>query len=469
MGNRFYPGMPDYIEQLNLVDDQLNAAGSATSPQFVNLSVTDNAYINRLRTASWAEVLRVTYGTLTTGVKIRTRIPASEAFCLTLRIVGCYEPYTRPIDIFLSSYFYNGAVYNPMATVVSGGDSANDPVLKVGVENGCYAIFLSGVAVYKPRLTVGALQSGNLDNYVEAHLSGWDWVDEAANNATYRNVQTSTMLSSIGGVAATRSRMIVGSVADDAASSIVTGGQVSFGGVIRHVADNVWAFGDPAHRATQVFCTAGVINTSDAREKTPVSPFKEAEIAAAQEMVREIGLYQWLAAVQEKGEEARYHIGMTVQRAIEIMRSHGLDPMRYAFICYDKWDAEVVQQQTNVGQKVQRWREVQRQKVRTVNRPEVFIENVAGRFVQKTRQVEVNELVFESHPVYDDQGVPVLVDGVQLTVDVPVIETVNEEFEVDAEPVFDDVVIRPAGDRYAFRYEQLNLFLLAGMFAMVAG
>lgn len=28
-----------------------------------------------------------------------------------------------------------------------------------------------------------------------------------------------------------------------------------------------------------------------------------------------------------------------MQRAIEIMQAHGLDPMGYGFICYDKWDA----------------------------------------------------------------------------------------------------------------------------------
>ncbi|WP_428719146.1 tail fiber domain-containing protein [Undibacterium curvum] len=469
MGDRFYPGQRDYLAQLNTMDQQIRAANSATSPVFVNLSVGGDAYINRLRSAASAEVLRIAYGTLTKGVKIKTRIPASEANAMTVRIVGAYNSYTRPIEILLSSYFYQGAVYIPTATIVSGGDTSNDPVLQVGVEDGCYAIWLSGVGVYLPRLIVSVIQAGILDNYIEAQLSGWTWVDEAATNASYRNVTTSTMMGAINGVVSTRSRMLVGGAVDDAVSAVVTSGMVSAGGVIRHATDNAWAFGDPTHRATQVYCAAGVINTSDAREKTPVSPLQPAAIAAAQQLLGEIGLYQWLAAVQDKGADARYHIGMTVQRAIEIMRSHGLEPMRYGFVCYDKWDAEVVQRQTNVGQKITRSREVQRQKVRTVTRPETFVENVAGRFVRKTRQVEVEELVVESHPVFGEQGAPVLVDGVQLTVDVPVMEPVVEQYEVDAEPVFEDVVIRPAGDRYAFRYEQLNLFLLAGLFAMMSG
>lgn len=43
------------------------------------------------------------------------------------------------------------------------------------------------------------------------------------------------------------------------------------------------------------------------------------------------------ARAAEKGGAARQHIGMTVQRAIEILRSHGLDPFAYGFICYDQW------------------------------------------------------------------------------------------------------------------------------------
>lgn len=34
------------------------------------------------------------------------------------------------------------------------------------------------------------------------------------------------------------------------------------------------------------------------------------------------------------------HIGMTVQRAIEVMHAHGLDPLRYGFICHDTWPAQ---------------------------------------------------------------------------------------------------------------------------------
>lgn len=70
-----------------------------------------------------------------------------------------------------------------------------------------------------------------------------------------------------------------------------------------------------------------------------------AEISAAKTLSKEIGTYKWLEAIQAKGADARTHIGMTVQRAIEIMEANNLDPFAYGFICYDKWDeiADVVQ------------------------------------------------------------------------------------------------------------------------------
>lgn len=103
-------------------------------------------------------------------------------------------------------------------------------------------------------------------------------------------------------------------------------------------ADNTLSSGRADARWTVVHAATGAINTSDEREKTAVRPFTAAELAAAAELGREIGVYQWLAMIAEKGDAARQHIGMTVQRAIEILRSHGLDPFTYGFICYDQWD-----------------------------------------------------------------------------------------------------------------------------------
>lgn len=86
------------------------------------------------------------------------------------------------------------------------------------------------------------------------------------------------------------------------------------------------------------WASTSTINTSDARHKTAVRKLTSAELAAAKDLSREVGMYQWLESVKEKGDKARWFCGMTVQRAMEVLASHELDPFDYSFICYDKWD-----------------------------------------------------------------------------------------------------------------------------------
>ncbi len=111
-------------------------------------------------------------------------------------------------------------------------------------------------------------------------------------------------------------------------------------GSVTPAADNAQTLGAAATRWSVVYAGTGSINTSDAREKTDVRELSQVELAAAIQLGREIGAYQWLASVAEKGDAARWHIGMTVQRAIEVMQGHGLDPFAYGFICHDNWQAQ---------------------------------------------------------------------------------------------------------------------------------
>lgn len=111
------------------------------------------------------------------------------------------------------------------------------------------------------------------------------------------------------------------------------------GANLRPAIDNDMALGSGSARFSVVYAAAGSINTSDAREKTEVRPLSVDELAAAVALGREIGAYKWLESIRAKGDAARLHIGMTVQRAIEIMASYGLDPFAYGFICYDRWAA----------------------------------------------------------------------------------------------------------------------------------
>lgn len=141
--------------------------------------------------------------------------------------------------------------------------------------------------------------------------------------------------------------------------------------------DNNLSIGWAQKRVSAVYAVNGTIQTSDGRLKTDVREFSEAEVAAACALSKEIGFWKWREKVAIEGDQARSHVGMTVQRAIEVMESFGLDPMSYGFICYDSWD----------------------------------------------ESTEVNE--------FDSDG-----NGIENKL--------------------------PAGDRYSFRYEQLNLFIARG-------
>lgn len=101
--------------------------------------------------------------------------------------------------------------------------------------------------------------------------------------------------------------------------------------------DNSQNLGGASNRWATVYAGTGSINTSDAREKTDVRALTADEVSASKALAAEIGAFKFLDAVAKKGDAARTHIGMTVQRAVEIMTAHSLDPMAYGFICHDAW------------------------------------------------------------------------------------------------------------------------------------
>ncbi|WP_201758357.1 tail fiber domain-containing protein [Escherichia coli] len=113
-------------------------------------------------------------------------------------------------------------------------------------------------------------------------------------------------------------------------------------GTLSPAQDGTYAIGSSASRVTSIFATNGAIQTSDARLKTDVRKMSDAELSAAKDIAREFGLFQWIERVKTEGESARWHTGITAQRVISIMESHGLNPMAYGFVCYDSWEEQEV-------------------------------------------------------------------------------------------------------------------------------
>lgn len=141
-----------------------------------------------------------------------------------------------------------------------------------------------------------------------------------------------------------------------------------------------------------------------------------AELECAKALSKEIGAYRFKAAIQEKGDHARMHIGMTVQRAIAIMEQYGLAPMAYGFICHDAWEA----------------------------------------------REEILDAEIERRPVLDENGdqVWVLIPNGEDLIRLPVIE------EIEIQP--ERALVHPPGDLYGFRTDELLLFLAVGFEARLS-
>lgn len=124
---------------------------------------------------------------------------------------------------------------------------------------------------------------------------------------------------------------------------------VGSSGIFRPLADNTQSLGQSSLRWSVVYAGTGTINTSDGREKSAKRAFTTPELAAAKRIAGTLGIFQFLDAIAEKGEDgARLHTGVIAQDVWAIMADEGLiDPIaegvrpdsRYAFLCYDEWDA----------------------------------------------------------------------------------------------------------------------------------
>ncbi|MFA7257909.1 MAG: tail fiber domain-containing protein [Aeromonas bestiarum] len=99
--------------------------------------------------------------------------------------------------------------------------------------------------------------------------------------------------------------------------------------------DGTLTSGRSTERWNTVYSVNGVQTSSDARFKSDVREMSDAELSAGAQLAGEIGFWEWTDPQRD-----REHCGLTVQRVIEVMSSHGLKPFSYSFICYDEWEDE---------------------------------------------------------------------------------------------------------------------------------
>lgn len=226
-------------------------------------------------------------------------------------------------------------------------------------------------------------------------------------------------------------------------------GQIFDTDYLRPKFDNTTNLGAAAYGFKELFCDNGTINVSDGRLKTEVTPFNPEEISAAKELAGKIGWYQWLAAVELKGEAvARHHIGFTVQQAIEVMEAHNLDPMKYGFICYDEWQAHPEVRDGNG----------------TITQDEIRLDD--GDIIENEWWDEKGTMIQGATIMENGKVKPPVWD--RIPVFYPTKRKANGTIIQERIRADDGEIVHPAtkaGNRYSFRPDQLDRFIMCGLLA----
>ena len=109
------------------------------------------------------------------------------------------------------------------------------------------------------------------------------------------------------------------------------------------------SLGSSARRWSQLFADTAVINTSDVRTKTSLSPASDVLLDAWGAVP--IHTFQFTDAVEKKGTDfARLHVGVVAQDVQTAFAKQSLDAAQYGLFCHDEWedeyeDVEVVDQE----------------------------------------------------------------------------------------------------------------------------
>ena len=107
---------------------------------------------------------------------------------------------------------------------------------------------------------------------------------------------------------------------------------------VRPATDNSLDLGLGSHRWKTVYAATGAINTSDIREKQDIAALSVAEQNVATAIKGLIKKFRFKDAVEEKGNDARIHIGVMAQEVKAAFEAEGLNPARYGLFCYDEWE-----------------------------------------------------------------------------------------------------------------------------------
>lgn len=105
---------------------------------------------------------------------------------------------------------------------------------------------------------------------------------------------------------------------------------------VRPNTDNNVSLGQANRRFSNIFAGTGTINTSDRNEKQQIISIEDRVLEAWEEV--NYSQFKFNDAVKEKGEQARWHIGVIAQEIEDAFAKRGLNAFDYGLLCYDEWD-----------------------------------------------------------------------------------------------------------------------------------
>lgn len=111
--------------------------------------------------------------------------------------------------------------------------------------------------------------------------------------------------------------------------------RITTAGTLRPGGDNTQLLGSGGARWAEIYAGNATINTSDANLKQDVENLEQAELNVATAIKALIKKYRFIKAVEEKGDDARIHVGVIAQDVEQAFIAEGLDPRRYALFCED--------------------------------------------------------------------------------------------------------------------------------------
>lgn len=238
---------------------------------------------------------------------------------------------------------------------------------------------------------------------------------------------------------------------------------------LRPSADNLYQLGGASNRWTTVFATTGTINTSDERLKRFLDSYDKAEndriMVSAVKAIKKlpIRLYQWNDSIEEKGDKARLHFGVSAQDVEKVFASEGLNAREFGLFCEDEDTDEV---------EVIKYVEVP--EIEEVEEEQAITEIIDGKMIvskgivkaQKPKTTKVPMVYEDGSPVMkdigltDSEGNPVWYMGKLLTTKEPAFAEI---------PVMRKKEIKtyervPNGKtRLGLRYDQLTLLMVASL------